>query len=113
MKPHDISQVTPVSPLSSIRQEEDIFFMSLPRDIKEFLDGYPGNPNDLSRSTNVEFYSNKRRCRPDNMQIDDIHERYVSLFYPHPFQHNVLFLPGSWYGEYDKLEYKHGFIQWL
>ncbi|RDB17997.1 Opioid growth factor receptor-like protein 1 [Hypsizygus marmoreus] len=67
--------------------------MSIPRDVREFLDGYPNNEDDASSSANLGFYSNKLRCRPDNRLIDEIHE--------------------EWTGDYDKLEYKHGYIQWL
>ncbi|KAJ3485255.1 hypothetical protein NLI96_g5092 [Meripilus lineatus] len=66
---------------------------AIPRDVREFLDDYPNNEDDETQSTNLEFYSNQRRCRPDHMLIDDIHE--------------------SWKGDWAKLEYKHGFIQWL
>ncbi|KZT23460.1 hypothetical protein NEOLEDRAFT_1157332 [Neolentinus lepideus HHB14362 ss-1] len=65
----------------------------LPRDIVEFLEGYPGQEDDASMNANLEFYSNRRRCRPDNLLIEEIHER--------------------WFGDYQRLEYKHGFIQWL
>ncbi|TRM64057.1 opioid growth factor receptor conserved region-domain-containing protein [Schizophyllum amplum] len=67
--------------------------MSLPRDVQEFLDGYPGESNDRAIKSNYEFYSNRRRCRPDNLLIDEMHDK--------------------WFGDYEKLEYKHGFIQWL
>ncbi|KAF9468523.1 opioid growth factor receptor conserved region-domain-containing protein [Collybia nuda] len=67
--------------------------MSIPRDVKEFLDGYPDSGNDLKSSANLDFYSNTLRCRPDNRLIEEIHEQ--------------------WFGDYEKLEYKHGFIQWL
>jgi hypothetical protein len=66
---------------------------SIPRDVAEFLDGYPDVSEDTSTSVNLKFYSNELRCRPDNMLIDEIHEK--------------------WMGEYDLLEQKHGFIQWL
>ena len=49
--------------------------MSLPRDVKEFLDGYPNNHNDDTQSANLEFYSNRRRCRPDNLLIEEIHDK--------------------------------------
>ncbi|PPQ63617.1 hypothetical protein CVT24_004370 [Panaeolus cyanescens] len=65
----------------------------VPRDVQEFLDGYPAVSDDPSATANLEFYSNHARCRPDNRTIDEIHEQ--------------------WFGDYDKLEYKHGFIQWL
>ncbi|CCM04122.1 uncharacterized protein FIBRA_06283 [Fibroporia radiculosa] len=66
---------------------------TIPRDVREFLDDYPDNPDDSSSSSNLLFYTNKLRCRPDNLYIDDVHEQ--------------------WRGDYTKLEYKHGFIQWL
>ncbi|EPQ54589.1 opioid growth factor receptor [Gloeophyllum trabeum ATCC 11539] len=67
--------------------------VALPRDIVEFLDSYPGEEDDISLNANLEFYSNRLRCRPDNLLIDELHER--------------------WLGDYQKLEYKHGYIQWL
>ncbi|KAI0662203.1 opioid growth factor receptor conserved region-domain-containing protein [Cubamyces menziesii] len=67
--------------------------MSLPKDIKDFLEGYPRLPDDPKLNANFEFYSNKLRCRPDNLLIDELHRQ--------------------WQGDYSKLEYKHGFIQWL
>ncbi|KAJ4481997.1 opioid growth factor receptor conserved region-domain-containing protein [Lentinula aciculospora] len=66
---------------------------NLPTDIQEFLDSYPDGSDDESLSDNLEFYSNRLRCRPDNLLVEQIHER--------------------WLGDYNKLEYKHGFIQWL
>ncbi|KAF5360298.1 hypothetical protein D9758_009164 [Tetrapyrgos nigripes] len=66
---------------------------SIPRDVQEFLDEYPDGSDNKSLKANLEFYSNKRRCRPDNLLIDEIHEQ--------------------WQGDYDVLEYKHGYIQWL
>ncbi|KAF9067142.1 opioid growth factor receptor conserved region-domain-containing protein [Rhodocollybia butyracea] len=65
----------------------------LPIDIQEFLDQYPGANDDKNLSRNLEFYSNRLQCRPDNLRIEEIHEK--------------------WPGDYNKLEYKHGYIQWL
>ncbi|KAJ3567042.1 hypothetical protein NP233_g6618 [Leucocoprinus birnbaumii] len=67
--------------------------MSIPRDVREFIDEYPGVGDDPNASENLLFYSNALRCRPDNHLIDEIHDQ--------------------WLGDYRKLEYKHGFIQWL
>ncbi|KAJ7259578.1 opioid growth factor receptor conserved region-domain-containing protein [Mycena haematopus] len=67
--------------------------MPLPRDVQEFLDGYPHGGNDPRQSANLGFYSNTLRCRPDEHLVEDIHER--------------------WQGDYNKLERKHGFIQWF
>lgn len=49
---------------------------AIPSDVKMFLDDYPGNRDDTSLSANLEFYSNRRRCQPDNVLIREIHERY-------------------------------------
>ncbi|KAH8921229.1 hypothetical protein BT69DRAFT_1320928 [Atractiella rhizophila] len=67
--------------------------MNVPGDVKLFLDGYPGQRDDKKANANLRFYKNELRCRPDNKLIDEIHR--------------------DWKGAYDKLEYKHGFIQWL
>ncbi|THU93931.1 hypothetical protein K435DRAFT_724883 [Dendrothele bispora CBS 962.96] len=66
---------------------------SIPRDVKDFLDEYPDGSDNKSLKANLEFYSNLRRCRPDNLLIEEIHEQ--------------------WQGDYNTLEYGHGFIQWL
>lgn len=49
--------------------------MSIPRDVQEFLDGYPGVDDDPTCRENFEFYSNNARCIPDNRTIQEIHER--------------------------------------
>ena len=49
--------------------------LAVPRDVREFLDGYPEGHDDSDLSANFEFYSNKRTCRPDNLLIEDLHER--------------------------------------
>ncbi|KAI0357467.1 hypothetical protein OH77DRAFT_1398792 [Trametes cingulata] len=67
--------------------------MSLPHDIREFLEGYPDREDNPRLNANAEFYANKRRCNPDNMLIDELHQQ--------------------WWNDYDRLEYKHGYIQWL
>ncbi|EKM79455.1 hypothetical protein AGABI1DRAFT_85306 [Agaricus bisporus var. burnettii JB137-S8] len=67
--------------------------MAVPRDVREFIDAYPGIKDDLKATENLGFYSNTVRCRPDQKTIDEIHEQ--------------------WLGDYRKLEYKHGYIQWL
>jgi hypothetical protein len=66
---------------------------NIPRDVKEFLDGYPRGGNDPSQRRNLRFYSNEERCQPDNLLIDDLHE--------------------MWGDDFDTLEYEHGYIQWL
>lgn len=48
---------------------------------------------DTTSTANVDFYMNQRPCIPDGLLIDDIH--------------------GEWFGDWDLLESKHGYIQWL
>jgi hypothetical protein len=65
----------------------------LPRDILQFLQGYPDDEDDSTEARNLQFYKNQRRCQPDELLVDEIHER--------------------WTGRYDILETRHGYIQWL
>ncbi|KAJ7784428.1 opioid growth factor receptor conserved region-domain-containing protein [Mycena metata] len=65
----------------------------IPHDVQEFLDGYPHGGNNPKATSNLGFYSNTEKCRPDEMLVEEIHEQ--------------------WDGDYSKLERKHGFIQWL
>jgi hypothetical protein len=46
----------------------------VPRDVQEFLDGYPDLPDDPSQSDNLKFFSNELRCRPDRKLISEFHE---------------------------------------
>lgn len=47
---------------------------SIPRDVLEFLEDYPHNGGgDPNCSANLMFYSNKLRCRPDGLFIDEMH----------------------------------------
>eukprot|EP00727_Mastigamoeba_balamuthi_P001140 m51a1_g11022 hypothetical protein (318) ;mRNA; r:406871-409123 len=48
---------------------------------------------DAMNGKNFRFYSNALRCMPDRKLIDEIHE--------------------SWQGDYEGLEARHGYIQWL
>jgi hypothetical protein len=49
--------------------------MPVPRDVQEFLDGYPNSGNILKLSENLEFYSNTLRCRPDDLLVEEIHKQ--------------------------------------
>ncbi len=49
--------------------------MSLPGDIRDFLEGYSRIPDEPSLNANLEFYKNVRRCKPDNLLIDSLHEQ--------------------------------------
>ncbi|KZP33439.1 hypothetical protein FIBSPDRAFT_307046 [Athelia psychrophila] len=81
--------------------------MAPPRDILEFLRSYPGQKDDASSSKNWEFYAGipvgkdqaPRRCTPDNLTIDELHAAW-SRSESHETQ-------------YETLEVRHGYIQWL
>ena len=60
----------------------------VPRDVQEFLDGYPGLRDDRSQSDNFKFYSNELKCRPDRKLISEIHQECVGHSSP-------LFAPAS------------------
>lgn len=66
---------------------------NIPRDVQEFLLGYPNREDDPSQTRNLQFYSNQERCQPDELLIDDLH--------------------AQWGNDFDTLEYEHGYIQWL
>ncbi|KAG0701393.1 opioid growth factor receptor conserved region-domain-containing protein [Suillus ampliporus] len=67
--------------------------MSLPRDIRAFLSHYHGQTDDPQASDNLLFYQNRLRCQPDDLLISEVHQ--------------------SWRKDYIRLEYNHGYIQWL
>ena len=46
----------------------------IPRDVQEFLDGYPDLCDDHSQSNNLKFYSNELKCQPDRRFIAEIHD---------------------------------------
>lgn len=46
----------------------------IPRDVQEFLDGYPDLHNNRSQSNNLKFYSGELKCHPDRKLISEIHE---------------------------------------
>eukprot|EP00494_Astrolonche_serrata_P029366 UN29633 len=70
-------------------------------DLERYQEGYPSlqdefkmtDANKRKRSKNLHFYQGKIVSQPDECTIDDFHNK--------------------WWGEYRKLEYEHGFIQWL
>lgn len=47
----------------------------IPRDVQDFLNDYPGQEDERSMKSNLAFYRNELRCRPDNLLIDEIHEQ--------------------------------------
>jgi hypothetical protein len=66
----------------------------LPRDIVAYRQGYPDAPeDDITACHNREFYTGTRECLPDKLMIDQ--------FYT------------EWFGDYEALEFGHGWVQWL
>lgn len=63
------------------------------RDIADYRNGYPYAQQNRRINDNYEFYTNQIRSHPDGDYIDNIHKK--------------------WFGDYRKLEYHHGYIQWL
>lgn len=39
--------------------------VSASEDAKRYRDGYPGEPDDKTKTKNLEFYQNKRPSKPD------------------------------------------------
>ncbi|GJE88832.1 opioid growth factor receptor conserved region-domain-containing protein [Phanerochaete sordida] len=66
---------------------------SIPRDVRLFLEGYPGLPDDPSLNANLKFYTLRQWCLPDKLNLNQIHTQ--------------------WAGDYRTLESNHNFIQWL
>ncbi|KAH7101846.1 opioid growth factor receptor conserved region-domain-containing protein [Auriculariales sp. MPI-PUGE-AT-0066] len=66
---------------------------AVPRDVQEFLDNYPGRVDDDKERANLDFYLGTGRCQPNALTIDELHE--------------------EWRGDYETLEFEHGYIQWL
>ncbi|WVQ80367.1 hypothetical protein IAT38_002472 [Cryptococcus sp. DSM 104549] len=67
--------------------------MAVPRDVREFLESYPGAYDNPSASSNLRYYSNQLRSRPDNLFYEDFMRKHAK--------------------DYDELELNHGYIQWL
>eukprot|EP00732_Lithocolla_globosa_P005285 Lithocolla_globosa_v1_NODE_5385_length_1249_cov_15.352596.p1 type:complete len:266 gc:universal NODE_5385_length_1249_cov_15.352596:891-94(-) len=67
--------------------------MSSDNDARTYLEGYPGQEDDLSINDNIKFYRNQLRSRPDGLLVEEFHLQ--------------------WAGNYFNLEANHGFIQWL
>jgi len=66
---------------------------SLPADIRLFLARYHDQEDHPDAEDNLRFYENELPCQPDGLLVEEIHNQ--------------------WRGNYDELEYNHGFIQWL
>ena len=69
-------------------------------DAARYRGGYPGQvdpPLDRARE-NLDFYTGALRSRPDGALISEFHAPRSE---------------GGWFGAYDELEARHGYIQWL
>ena len=88
-------------PLSAIRMkfedsddDEDSRFVSYSKqDVLEYSNHYPRAKSNTAWKDNVQFYNNAIPSYPDGDFIDNIHKQ--------------------WRDDYRKLEFHHGFIQWL
>jgi hypothetical protein len=77
------SQQAQVSFLRTIHSSQIVTPMpSLPRDVQDFIAGYPDIPDNPSKNANLNFYSanGTQRCQPDNKLIEEIHEQCVCVF---------------------------------
>ncbi|CAF1373614.1 unnamed protein product [Adineta steineri] len=63
------------------------------RDIAEYRNHYPNARSNKNINDNYDFYTNQIRSHPDGDFIDNIHK--------------------NWFGDHRKLEYHHGYIEWL
>jgi len=62
-------------------------------DLENYRKGYPDLRDDLSINDNYLFYSGQIASVPDGEHVDNVH--------------------ANWWGNTDKLEMHHGYIQWL
>ncbi|KAL3977860.1 mitogen-activated protein kinase kinase kinase MLK4 [Sarotherodon galilaeus] len=94
------------SPPSKIRQTTNSNYYKFSRferaarDMQNYRHDYPNQMKTQHRKKNtnedkpnLNFYLGKKRSVPDGVYITDIHEK--------------------WYGDYERLEYVHTYIQWL
>lgn len=68
-------------------------FTSGSADMEEYRTGYIGRQDNLAQSDNLLFYTDKLLSRPDQL--------------------NVSTMLRTWRGDFDTLESRHGYIQWL
>jgi hypothetical protein len=68
-------------------------FTSGSADMEEYRTGYVGRQDNLAQSDNLLFYTDKLPSRPDQL--------------------NVTTMLRTWRGDFDTLESRHGYIQWL
>ena len=82
---HFVNRVTPLC--------ESSMFGRADADTQRYRDGYPGKRDDPEADLNYRFYSGQMKMPGYPDYIDDIH--------------------GKWFGDWDRLESAHDYIQWL
>lgn len=104
------AHVSPVTSLASTNMREAL----VPRDVQIFIDNYPGKTDSKDPGNlNLRFYRNEIPARTSgdhSATIEQIHA-CVRLTVEHSqgFEH----LLSNWKGDYQELEWNHGYIQWL
>ncbi|XP_061183644.1 opioid growth factor receptor-like protein 1 [Saccostrea echinata] len=78
----------------SVLDDESSYFTSYRRnDLEQYRLGYPGKKDNKKLQDNMKFYKNEMKSYPDGDFIDNIHK--------------------NWWGDYERLERHHGYVQWL
>ncbi|XP_062576133.1 opioid growth factor receptor-like protein 1 [Saccostrea cucullata] len=78
----------------SVLDDESSYFTSYRRnDLEQYRKGYPGKRDNPRLNDNMKFYKNELKSYPDGDFIDNIHKK--------------------WWGDYERLERHHGYVQWL
>lgn len=78
----------------SVLDDDKTYFSSYRHnDLEQYRQGYPGKKDDRKLTDNLKFYKNELKSYPDGDFIENIHK--------------------NWWGDYERLERHHGYIQWL
>ncbi|XP_055996916.1 opioid growth factor receptor-like protein 1 isoform X2 [Ostrea edulis] len=78
----------------SVLEDETSYFSHYRHnDLEQYRLGYPGKKDYKRMTDNWKFYCNELRSYPDGDFIDNIHK--------------------NWWGDYERLERHHGYVQWL
>ncbi|GHJ87215.1 hypothetical protein NliqN6_3617 [Naganishia liquefaciens] len=64
-----------------------------PGPLQAFIDGYPHQRSSPGRNANFEFYTGKRPCQPDNLDLQQMRTKLRT--------------------DMDECEHNHGWVQWL
>lgn len=78
----------------SVLDDDTTYFSSYRHnDLEQYRRGYPGKKDHKDQNDNLKFYKNEIKSYPDGDYIENIHK--------------------DWWGDYERLERHHGYIQWL